>query len=156
MKVLQHLFSRKAVHSDSDHSVIHPVVKSPEFSVYVQLSKAARKKLTQDKETIIVLVCFMGYPKEGTEARFLSKPGYVLLGEVRREIQPSETATFEPINLRSDAFAQIDSRGPLIFIEVYSGRKSSKDNLLDCEDYEGSLESVLERTMVLRCQLIEE
>jgi hypothetical protein len=144
------------VHADSDHAVIHPVVRSPEFSVHVQLSKAARKKLTQDKETIIVLVSFMGYPKEGTEARFLNKPGHVLLGEVRREIQPSETATFEPINLKSDAFARIDSQGPLIFIEVFSGRRSSKDNLLDCEDYEGSLESVLGRTMVLRCQLIEE
>ena len=98
----------------------------------------------------------MGHPKKGTEARFLDKVGQVLLGEVRREIRAGETATFEQIDLNPDAMAQIDSLGPRVFIEVFSGRRSSKDNLLDYEDYEESFDSVFGQTIVLRCQLIEE
>jgi hypothetical protein len=39
--------------------------------VKVQLSDAARKKLTESKETIIVAGYFTGRPKQGTEARYL-------------------------------------------------------------------------------------
>jgi hypothetical protein len=147
---------RAAAHSDSDQDGSLPVARSPQFSVDVQLSDAAKKKLVDDKETIIVLGVFTGHPKEGAEARFLDKVGQVLLGEVRREIRPGEIATFEQINLNPNALAQIDSQGPWVFIEVFSGRRSSKDNLLYSEDYEGGFESVLGRTMVLHCQLIAE
>lgn len=156
MKVLQRLFSRKSIRSHSDDPVIHPLARSPQFSVDVQLSEAARKKLIEDEETIVVLVFFAGEPKEGTAARFLDKTGGVFLGKMEREIRPGDAATFEQINLDSEAWAQIDSKGPIIFIEAFSGRRSSRDNLLICEDYEGSFESVLGRTMVLRCQLIKE
>jgi hypothetical protein len=156
MKVLERLFSRKPVPAPPDHALIHPLARSPQFSVDVQLSDAARKKLIEDKETIIVLVFFAGHPKEGTEARFLDKIGEVFLGNMKREIRPGETATFEQINLDSDALARIDSEGPAVFIQVASGRRSSKDNLLICEHYEGGFESVIGRTMILDCQLIEE
>ena len=156
MKGLQRLFSRKAARSHSDDAVTHPLGRSPQFSVDVQLSDAAREKLIDCKETIIVVGCFIGHPKESTEARFLDKAGQVFLGEVRREIRHGEIAKFEQLNLNPDALAQTDSQGPIVFIDVFSGRRSSKDNLLDCEDYEGCFESVLGRTMVLHCQLIDE
>lgn len=47
------------------------VSPSLQFGVKVQLSDAARKKLTESKETIIVAGYFTGRPKQGTEARYL-------------------------------------------------------------------------------------
>jgi|ERR1700723_2462392 hypothetical protein len=147
---------RAAARTDSDQGVSLPVSRSPRFSVELQLSDAARKKLVDNNETIIVRGYFMGNPKEGAEARFLRKPDHVCLAEMRREIWPGETATFEQINLNPEALAQIDSQGPRISISVVSGRRSSKGNLLYGEHYEGDFDSVRGRTMVLRCQLIEE
>ena len=133
------------------------VPASSQFSVDVQLSDAARKKLIDSKETIIVGGYFTGHPKQGTEARYLDiKSGDVILGDVKQEIRPGETAIFSVLNLNPDALARIDSQGQHILTTVYSGRRSSKDNLLHCEDYDGSLESIRGRTIVIRCQLIEE
>ena len=60
-----------------------------------------------------------------------------------------ETATFEQINLHPEALAQNDYQGSRIFIEVFSRRKSSRDNLLDCEHYELDIASVSARTVGL-------
>ena len=147
---------RAFARSDSEPDASLPIPKSPQFSVDVQLSNAARRKLVDSEETIIVLGRFVGYPKDGAEARFLDKAGLVFLGEVRREICPGETATFEQINLNPEALAQIDSQGPLVSITVVSGRRSSRDNLLYCEHYEGDFDSALGQIMVLQCQLIKE
>jgi hypothetical protein len=125
--------------------------------VNVHLSEAASTKLIDNKETIIVAGTFTGHPKQGTEARYLDiKSGDVVLGDVKQEIRPGETAIFDQLNLNPDALARIDSQGPHILTDVYSGRRSSEDNLLDCDDYDGAFESIRGRTIVIRCQLIEE
>ncbi|MFZ0286468.1 MAG: hypothetical protein WAL32_14655 [Terriglobales bacterium] len=140
---------RTAAPSESEHRAL--------FGVNVQLSEAAGKKLIDSRETIVVAGDFTGHPKQGTEARYLDiKSGDVDLGEVRQEIHPGETALFDQLNLNQDAPARIDSQGPHILTDVVSGRRSSKDNLLDCDDYDGSFESIRGRTIVIRCQLIEE
>src|SRR5215472_17147163 len=84
------------------------------------------------------------------------KSGDIDLGDARQEIHPGETAKFSGLNLKTDALAQIDSQGPHILMSVFSGRKSMKDNLLHCDDYAGSFESIRGRTIVIRCRLIEE
>jgi hypothetical protein len=127
------------------------------FSVNVQLSEAANRKLIDNKETIIVAGDFTGHPKQGAEARYLDiKSGDVVLGDVKQEIRPGETAIFEHLDLKPDALARIDSQEPHVLIDVYSGRKSAKDNLLYCDDYDGGFESIRGRTIVIRCQLIGE
>jgi hypothetical protein len=132
------------------------VPASPEFSVNVRLSDAAKKKLVDSKETIIVAGYFTGHPKQGTERRYLDiKSRQVDLGDVEVEIHADETATFNDLKLKPDALARIDS-GPSILISVFSGRKSSKDNLLSCGDYDGSFESIHGRTIDISCRLIEE
>jgi len=41
----------------------------PQFSVDVQLSEAAKKKLIDSKEAIIIAAYLTGHPKQGTEPR---------------------------------------------------------------------------------------
>jgi hypothetical protein len=127
------------------------------FSVNVQLSDAARRELIASRETIIVSGSLTGHPKPGIETRYLDiKSGDVDLGEVKQEIHPGETAIFNQLNLNPDALARVDSPSPHILMDAYSGRRSSKDNLLDCDIYDGGLEQIRGRTIVIRCQLIEE
>lgn len=152
------LFGCSDRRSQGEQKNIAPQVPtSSQFSVDVQLSEAARKKLIDSKETIVVTLDFAGHPKQGTEARYLDiKSGDVDLGRVEQEIHPGETARFNELKLNPDALTLIDAHGPNILISVVSGRKSSKDNLLDCEVYDGSLDSVQGRTIEIPCQLIGE
>src|SRR4051794_26508133 len=79
------------------------VPTSPQFSVEVQLSEAARKKLIDSKETIVVALDFAGHPKQGTEARYLDiKSGDVVLGRVEQEIHSGEIAKFNELKLNPD------------------------------------------------------
>jgi hypothetical protein len=50
----------------------------------------------------------------------------------------------------------VDSNGPQLLINVYSGRKSSPNNLLDCGIYEGSLQAVQGQSIPIPCKLIGE
>jgi hypothetical protein len=147
---------------DSEHPTVAKNVDradaaSSQFTVKVELSEAARKKLTDNSETIIVAGYFTGHPRQGTEAQYLDiKSGDVILGDVKQEVRPGETAIFKELNLNPDAIARIDSKGPHILINVFSGRRSSKNNLLDCGYYDGDFESVRGREILIRCQLIQE
>ena len=144
-------------HSDSNRGLEQQKNIAAAFGVNVHLSEGARKKLVDSKETIIVAGSFTGHPKEGTEAKYLDiKSGDVIVGDVQREIRPGETAEFSQLNLNPDAVSQTDSQGLHVLIDVFSGRKSSKDNLLRCEVYDGALESLSGRTIPIRCQLIVE
>jgi hypothetical protein len=143
--------------ADERNSPAPGVSPSFQFGVKVQFADAATKKLIDSQETIIVAGYFTARPKQGTEARYLDiKSGDVVLGDVRSEIRPGESAIFDELNLNPGALARMDSQGPHILINVYSGRKSSKDNLLDCEDYDGAFGSIHGRIIVISCQLIDE
>jgi hypothetical protein len=131
--------------------------ESSQFRVSVELSENARKKLDASKETIVVAAYFTGRPKEGVEARYLDiKSGDIGLGNTEQEINPGQTAVFRELNLNTDAMSQIDSKGPQVLLNVVSGRRSSKNNLLGCTVYQGSLQSVRGETIHIRCKLIEE
>jgi hypothetical protein len=128
----------------------------PGFSVSVTLSDKARKTLTDRKETIIAAAYFTGSPKPGTPRKYISDVGEVELGQADIEVVPGEIAKFGTVNLKKDALNQIDKSGPQILINVFSGRKSSKDNLLDCGIYEDALEPIQGKTIPIACKLIGE
>jgi hypothetical protein len=128
----------------------------PGFGVRVTLSEKAEAKLTASKETIIVAGYLTGYPKKQAAKKYIDEMGQVGLGTIKVEIQPGQVAHFGEVKMKKDALAQIDVNGPQLLINVYSGRKSSKDNLLDCGIYEGALKPVEGTTILIACKLIGE
>ena len=126
------------------------------FSVGVTLSDKAKKTLADRKETIVVAAYFSGNPKPGTPRKYLSDIGQVDLGQTNVEIAPGAIARFGPVKLKQDALNQVDKSGPQLLINVYSGRKSSPDNLLDCGIYEDALAPVQGKTIPITCKLIGE
>jgi hypothetical protein len=130
---------------------------SPEgFTTVVTLSDSAKKRLVESKETIVVAAYVSGTPKEGAPKRYVNEMGEVELGDATREIAPGEDAKFGRISLNKDALAQTDRKDPQLLINVYSGRKSSKDNLLWCSLYQGSLQAVQGDEVKISCKLIRE
>jgi hypothetical protein len=131
----------------------------PEFSgfdVQVTLSEKAKVRLTASKETIIVAGYLVGDPKKQAAKKYIDEMGQVSLGTIKTEIQPGQVAHFGEVKMKKDALAQIDDNGPQLLINVYSGRKSSKDNLVDCGIYEGALKPVEGTTIPISCKLIGE
>jgi len=126
------------------------------FTVTVALSEKARKQLIESKETIVVAGYITGNPKQGALKRYVNRMGEVELGDIKAEVAPGENATFSRIQMKQDALEQTDKKDLQILVNVFSGRKSSKDNLLDCETHQGPLKSVQGGSVAVSCKLIGE
>jgi len=132
-----------------------PAATIPGFSVAVTYSQKAMDTLTSSKETVIVAAYLTGSPKPGTPKSLIHQ-GAVGLGDSTQEITPGATATFSKISLDPKVLSYVDSQGPQLLINVYSGRKSSPNNLLDCGIYDGPLKDVQGKSIPIACKLIGE
>jgi hypothetical protein len=135
-----------------------PPTPSRGFSVSLSFSENAKKKLIESKETIIVIAYFTGTPKSGVPfsqyKQYTSRPGPMGVGEQEVEVLPGEAARFLDFKLKQGALPLLDSDGPQLLINVVSGRRSSKDNLLLCGIYEGSLKAAEGTDIPIYCKLI--
>jgi hypothetical protein len=126
-----------------------------DFTVTVTLSERATKKLIGSKETVIVAAYLSGIAKKGALKKY-SHDGEVGLGDINIEVLPGESAKFRNVKPEEKAFEQTDRQSPQVLINVFSGRKSSKNNLISCDIYEGTSESIQQKSIAISCGLIEE
>jgi hypothetical protein len=130
------------------------------FTVEVTLSEKARQKLIESKETIAATSYFIASPKRGVPLseyrRFLSRPGPIGLGYLDVEAKPGERLRFGEIKLNQSAIAMIDEQGPQLLVNVASGRRAFRDNILWCDIYEGPLEPIQGKTIQITCKLLRE
>jgi hypothetical protein len=143
---------------DQSRKLQAPTVGVHGFRVDVAFSEKAMKKLSESRETVIAIAYFTGSPRADIPfeqyKQFASRPGPIRLGEAEVEVFPGETMNFSAPKLKRHALAFIDSQGPQLLINVVSGRKSSKDNLLDCDIYEGPLKAAEGTSIPIHCKLI--
>jgi hypothetical protein len=126
------------------------------FTVKVTYSQKAMDTLVAGKETVIVAGYLTASPITGTPKQYVDRMGEIGLGEVDREIAPGAIATFSNVKPTPTMMKWVDSQGPQLLINVYSGRKSSPNNLLDCGLYEGSVAAIQGQSIPISCKLIGE
>jgi hypothetical protein len=126
------------------------------FTVKVTYSQKAMDTLVAGKETVIVAGYLTASPIPGTPKQYVDRMGEIGLGDVQKEVAPGAIATFDSVKPTPAMMKWVDSSGPQLLINVYSGRKSSPNNLLDCGIYEGSLQAVNGQSIPISCKLIGE
>jgi len=124
--------------------------------VKITYSQKAMNALVERKESVVVAGYLYSFPKPGTPRRDVDEISQVDVGEVKGEIAPGAIATFGRVKLDQSLLKWVDKQGTQLLINVYSGRKSSENNLLDCGIYEGSLQAIQGRTITIDCKLIGE
>lgn len=128
----------------------------PGFAVKVMPSENATTTLSKNKESVLVIAYLTGKPKPGARKKYFAHPGPIGLGEIEVEVPVGEVAKFREIEPKVDAFEQTDKQVPGLLINVVSGRRSSKDNLLDCDIYEGPVAPIRDGVIPINCKLIAE
>jgi hypothetical protein len=126
------------------------------FTVKITYSQKAMDALVAGKETVIVAGYLTASPIAGTPKQYVDRMGEIGLGEVNQEITPGAISTFSNVKPTPAMMKWVDGSGPQLLINVYSGRKSSPNNLLDCGFYEGSLAAVEGQSIPISCKLIGE
>jgi hypothetical protein len=124
-------------------------VEPHSFEVNVLLSDSAKKRFALSKETLIAACYVTGVAREGTNKECTD--------QIREEIALGEVALFKNVELKKDCVSPpVETHESELLINVFSGRKSSPQNLLDCDIYQGSLKDIQGRRLNLSCSLIGE
>ena len=133
-----------------------PVAETPSgaFTVQVSLSPAAQKKLEAGEETVIVSADYFATPVDTAKDQ-ANDVGQLDLGRAQVELPGAGVASFD-----GSAFAAgklgLAKDAPQVNINAYSGRKSSPDNLLDCDMFQDTLAVAAKMPIMLDCRLIGE
>ena len=127
----------------------------PPFEIEISLSPKASQKITSAKETIIVDVFLTGNPKDSSKVQ-LEEDGSYYVGSVKREITYGQLASFSYVKFPKKIYDQLADKDVQFDINVYSGRKSSGDNLLDVDFLSGKLSTLVNKRTKLNGKLIGE
>jgi len=126
----------------------------PTFEIEVSNSLKANQTLGTQKETIIVSAFFSGDPVNDKDLdddgqMFITKKDIELSGDNR-------IAKFEGLKFSKAMYDKLADKDITLLINVYSGRKSSSDNLLDCGIVEANASKLMNKRFTVGCKLIEE
>jgi len=134
------------------------------FNVEIKLSPAARERLTSQRESLIATAEYFGYPTAQAQAQHVpgSENPWLTLHRAQVELEDTQldgtpTARFPAVTLDPKQLASTEAPGtPQVNINVYSGRRSSSDNLLDCGMFQDTLEIAVRTPIEVSCKLISE
>jgi hypothetical protein len=135
------------------NSVKPSVMRS--FTVEVKLSNQAATSLATIKETVIVAAYYYGLPAKGYESK-ADEMDEIQLGEEDVDLPGAGTAKFTGAAIQAARLPFIKDGAIQVLINVFSGRKSSNNNLLDCGFFEGSVAEAAKKPLTLQCSLIAE
>jgi hypothetical protein len=130
-------------------------VKGDDFKVEVKLSKAASSKLAGLNETIKVIAFFDG---DGEKIKGQDSAPFrdVFLGKKEVEIQEGEKANFTNIWFSQSDYSRLYSPKYYVTLNVVSGRRAHKNNLLACDVPIETIDHFANRVTAVNCNLIEE
>lgn len=125
----------------------------PTFEIEVSLSQKAKAKLSKNNETIIVSASFSGMPKDTTSKDFQNS-GEIGISGKDIEIRNDSIAKFENIRFSKSLYDSLSDKDIQLLINVFSGRHSSPDNLLDCGIIQEKMSKVKGKIFTIDCKLI--
>jgi hypothetical protein len=125
------------------------------FDVQISLSQKAAARLASQSETIIVSSRYFGDPVPGAE-KHTNQIGQIDLGVQRDEVPGrSQTVHVDGAKVFPNRLAWI--QGPaMLNVNVYSGRHSSSNNLLECNFFDDKLQNAVREPLKIHCTLIGE
>lgn len=133
-----------------------PAAASPlGFDLTLKLSDKLKTELAAKNETIILRASFYGDPGEAGAAE-VDEMGVVQLGEEEIEVQPVDGAVAITGATVDPAKLALIAGKPSVNVNVFSGRKSSQDNLISCDFIDGPVDELLAAPTEIACGLISE
>ena len=136
--------------------IVGDSVLIPSFEIEILLNEKAEAKLKKENESVIVMAYFNGDPIEEIPEKYMDKvemDGLLLLAS-SIELTDKRIATFENLKFSKELYDLLANKEIQLLINVYSGRKSSDLNLLQCEILQDSLSNVIGKKITLKGELI--
>lgn len=140
---------------DSIYTTEVDSVLLPSFTIQLKLSAKAEDQLKKTKESVIVSASVSGIPKDKTNKQY-KQSGYMVLANKDKELTTGRTAVFNDVKVAKKAYEGLESKDVEILINVYSSRRTSANNILDCDMLQQPVSIVKKQVNVLKGKLIAE
>lgn len=125
------------------------------LSVQISLSRRAAAKLAATSEAMIVSASYYGNPIPTAEKE-ADEIGQIDLGTENVEA-PGKGGTVYVTGTKVNRDHLRWLKGPVLLnVNVYSARRSSPDNILACDFFDGELDHAVREPLSLHCSLITE
>ena len=149
--------SKRILILDSPDSLklIGDSVELPPFEIEVNLSAKAEEKLKVNNETIIVSAAFTGIPKDTTSKDYLQW-GEIAIAHSEIELKNNRIAKFQNVKFSKARYNSLANKDIDLLINIFSGRRSTNVNLLDCDILQDKMSNVKEKKFTLKGKLIGE
>lgn len=135
-------------------------IMAPSFKIQLALSNTAERELKSKKETVIVDVEFIGTPEkkiaEKYKFEYYDENGEVIIGKKTVEITKGREIEFHNCKISKSVLELLKGETYDVRISVISGRKTSNDNLLDCDLVQDDIEKIKDQTIKINGKLIAE
>jgi hypothetical protein len=131
---------------------------TPAFKVAVSLSPRAAARLAHPRDTVLVSAEVYGEATPlGVRRRMADEMDWIQFPpETKVELQAAGVAVIPPRRYDSGKLAYIEGGKLQVLINVYSGRRSGPDNLIDCGIFEDSIDVAARAPIQIACKLIGE
>ncbi|MEL1256227.1 hypothetical protein AAEO57_20770 [Flavobacterium sp. DGU38] len=130
----------------------------PTFEIQLNLTQKAEKKLKDENESVIIDVEFIGEPNkriiETKKFEIYDENGDLTIGSKRVELEKERTIKFENCKVSKSLLKLLKNKTYEVRINVFSGRKSSEDNLIDCDFLQENIELIKNKRITLNGKLI--
>ena len=143
----------------SDTTIQTPPAGSPGFDVAVTLSPAAQQKMSAGHETICISASFLaGVTDEGRKHHIGDHMDQVYFGGGTwdDEIPAAGSAHFVVPPADPAILKYVQDGKETVLINVYSGRRSNANNLLECDMFEDDVKLAEANGIHIGCKLISE
>lgn len=149
-------FIKATSSKDSNYlQIVGDSIEIRPFEIEVSLSPKAEEKLKEDKETVIVAAFFSGKPKD-TITREYKDDGEIFVASQKIELTDLRKARFEGIKFSKGLYDSLSSKDIRLLINVFSGRRSTNVNLLDCGIISLKISKLESTSDTIKGRLIEE
>ena len=125
----------------------------PPFGIEISLSPAAEQKIVGGKETIVVSVMLDGTPTDPANAS-IAEDGTFYVGGAEQEISYGQVARFNNLRIAKSIYDQLSDKDPNLTVNVYTGRKSSPNNLITGDFLSGKISTLVNKNHKLNYKLI--
>ncbi len=125
----------------------------PSFEVELSLSPKAKQRIVGSGETIVMDAFYSGEPKDTIGVK-VAEDGEYYIANARKEIKYGETVRFESVKFPRKQYEFLANKDIDVLINVYTGRHTTSDNLLDCEILSDKISKLMGKKFTLKGKLI--
>jgi len=154
---LEHPDANEQTQNSDYLKIVGDSVEIPFFEIELNLSEKAEAKLKTDHETVIVMAYFEGIANmENIPDKYKDRAGFGRLHLLSYPIELTDKrmARFENITFPKDLYDLLENKDIMLLINVFSGRQSTEDNLLEVDILEGNMSELKEKRFTLNGKLI--